>query len=370
MVGRGPGENEMDLSLAELAEFLSAHGLGGTVDGDPAVRISAVATLEDAVAGQISFLSNPKYEKDLATTRASAVLVKPEVTPPRKMNLIRTPDPYAAMTAAIVRLHGYREHPQWGISERASIAETARIGKNANIAPEVYVGSDVAIGDNVTLYPGVYIARRCRLGDNVTLFPHVVVYEDCVIGSRVTIHAGSIIGEDGLGYAPINEKWVKIPQIGNVVVGDDVEIGANCTIDRATLGSSVIGPGTKFSNLVAIGHGTKIGPDCLLVAQVGVAGSVTVGRHVTMAGQAGVVGHITIGDNAVVGAKAGVTSSVEPGVTVLGAPAVPIKDCRRQMAIIQKLPALKNEILRLRRELDQLTKQLADQTETSPPEPE
>jgi UDP-3-O-[3-hydroxymyristoyl] glucosamine N-acyltransferase len=346
------------ITLAELADFLASNGMPCRIDGDSAVRVSAVATLEDACDGQISFLSNPKYERDLGSTRASAVLVRPDVTAPRAMNLLRTPDPYAAVTAAIVRLHGYREHPSWGLSPKAYVAESAQVGKNANIAPEVYIGSGAVIGDNVTLYPGVYIARRCRIGDNVTLFPNVVVYEDSVLGSGVTVHAGSVIGEDGLGYAPVLDKWVKIPQIGNVVIGDDVEIGANCTIDRATLGSSVIGRGTKFSNLIAIGHGTKVGEDCLFVAQVGVAGSVNVGRHVTMAGQAGIVGHITIGDNATIGAKAGVTNHIEPGVTVLGAPAIPIKECKRQLAVVQKLPLMKKELLRLRQDVDRLMEQL------------
>ncbi|MCL2330287.1 MAG: UDP-3-O-(3-hydroxymyristoyl)glucosamine N-acyltransferase, partial [Phycisphaerae bacterium] len=223
-------------------------------------------------------------------------------------------------------------------------------------AAGVHIDDDVLIGDNATIYPGVYIARGTRIGNNVTLFPNVVIYESCVLGHNVTIHAGTVIGEDGLGYAPVKDKWIKIPQIGNVIIGDDVELGPNCTIDRATLGSTVIGSGTKFSNLVAIGHGTKVGEDCMFVAQVGLAGSVTVGRRVTIAGQAGVVGHITIGDHATIGAKAGVSNSVEPGVTVLGQPAVPINDCKRQLAVVQQLPKLKNEVKRLTREVDRLMK--------------
>jgi UDP-3-O-[3-hydroxymyristoyl] glucosamine N-acyltransferase len=222
----------------------------------------------------------------------------------------------------------------------------------------VHIDENVQIGDKATVYPGVFIARGCRIGKNVSLFPNVVIYENCVLGNRVTIHAGTVIGEDGLGYAPVKEKWVKIPQIGNVIIGNDVEIGPNCTIDRATLGSTTIGSGSKFSNLIAIGHGTRIGEDCMLVAQVGIAGSVIVGRHVTMAGQAGVVGHIQIGDNAVVGAKAGVTNSIEPDTTVLGQPAVPINDCKRQVAVVQRLPAIKKEVLRLRRDLEKLMKEL------------
>ncbi len=349
----------MTLTLSELSEFLAAQGFPCEIEGDPSTTVGSVATLEDAGEGQISFLSNPKYEKDLATTRASAVLVRPDVTCPAALNLLRTADPYAAVTATIVRLHGYREHPAWGRSERAFIHRTASLGKNANVAPGAHLDADVRIGNDATIYPGVYVARGVRIGSGVTLHPNVVIYEGCVLGDRVTIHANSVIGEDGLGYAPVREKWVKIPQIGNVVIGDDVEIGAGCTIDRATLGHTAIGSGTKFSNLIAIGHGTKIGEDCLFVAQVGLAGSVMVGRHVTMAGQAGVVGHITIGDNATVGAKAGVTNSVDPGVTVLGQPAVPINDCKRQMAVVQQLPELRNTIRRLQRELGELKKKLA-----------
>jgi len=350
----------MALTLDGLAEYLHSIGMPCQVDGDGTVVVHSVATLEEAVDGQISFLSNPRYEPHLESTRATAVLVRADVKTRRPMNLLRTPDPYAAVTAAIVRLHGYRKHPQWGVSDRAVISPEAQIGADANIAPNVYIDQGAQVGDHCTLYPGVYIARGTRIGHHAVLFPNVVIYENCVIGNNVTVHAGTVIGEDGLGYAPVNEKWVKIPQIGNVVIGDDVELGPNCTIDRATLGSTVIGSGTKFSDLVAIGHGTKVGEDCLFVAQVGLAGSVTVGRHVTIAGQAGVVGHITIGDNAVIGAKAGVSNSVEPGATVLGQPAVPINECKRQIAVMQQLPKLKNEIKRMRRELDRLMQLAGD----------
>lgn len=350
----------MILSLNDLTVYLHSVGIPCQVEGDGACEVSSVATLEEATPGQLSFLSNPKYEAYLETTNASAVLVRPDVATNRHVSLLRTPDPYAAVTAAIVRLHGYRSHPQWGVSPQAAISPEARIGANANIAPGVYIDAGAEIGDNATFYPGVYVARGTRIGRNVTLFPNVVIYENCVLGNNVTVHAGTVIGEDGLGYAPVKEKWVKIPQIGNVIIGDDVELGPNCTIDRATLGSTVIGSGTKFSNLVAIGHGTKVGDDCLFVAQVGLAGSVTVGRHVTIAGQAGVVGHITIGDNAVIGAKAGVSNSIEPGATVLGQPAVPITECRRQIAVMQQLPKLKNEIKRMRRELDRLLQLAAE----------
>lgn len=349
------------MTLTELAQYLASVGMPCELEGNGSVTVSSVATLEEAEEGQISFLSNPKYEKNLSTTRASAILVKPDLAVSRdNMNLLRTRDPYAAVTACIIRLHGYRQHPNWGVSEKAYIAESAQIGEQANIAPGAYISEDVQIGDRVVVYPGVYIARNTRIGNDVVLFPNVVIYDNCVLGDRVTLHAGTVIGEDGLGYAPVDNKWVKIPQIGNAVIGNDVEIGANCTIDRATLGNSEIGGGSKFSNLIAVGHGTKVGEDCMFVAQVGIAGSVTVGKHVTMAGQVGVVGHIHIGDNAVIGAKAGVTNTVEPNSTVLGQPAVPINDCKRQLAVVQRLPQIKKEVQRLRRDLDRLNKELEE----------
>lgn len=344
------------MTIKELSEYLAGVGFPCRIDGDAGLQVASVATLEDAGPDQLSFLANPKYQTMLATTAAGAVLVRPDVVIERRMTLLRTEDPYAAVTAAIVRLHGHRRHPRWGRSEAADIHDTAVIGARANIAPGAHIDRDVTIGPDATIYPGVYIARGTRIGEGCVLFPNVVVYEQCVLGNRVTVHAGTVIGEDGLGYAPVAGKWVKIPQIGNVVIGDDVEIGPNCTIDRATLGSTVIGTGTKFSNLIAIGHGTRIGEDCLFVAQVGLAGSVTVGRRVIIAGQAGAVGHISIGDDARIGAKAGVSNHVEPGVTVLGSPAVPINEARRQIAVTQQLPRLKNELRRLRQQVDHLLK--------------
>ncbi len=340
-------------TVSSLAEHLRESGFPCEVDGDDSVAIHAVNTLEDAGSGEISFLANPKYAAALRSTRASAVVV-PADCDDAPGTAIRAKDPYAAITAVIVRVHGARQHPRFGSCDRANIASTARVGEGANIAPGATIADNVIIGNRATVYPGCYVASDCRLGDDVVLFPNVVLYENTVLGHRVVIHAGTVIGEDGLGYAPVNGKWVKIPQVGYVEVGADVEVGSNCSIDRATLGRTLIGRGTKFSNLIAIGHGAKIGEDCLFVAQVGLAGSVTVGRHVTMAGQAGVVGHVTIGDHATVGAKAGVKNDIPGGITVLGQPAVPIAECKRQLAVVQQLPALKKRVRTLERELASL----------------
>lgn len=335
-------------SLAELCDILRQHHLPAEPFGE--AQIDRVATLEDADPGAISFLSNPKYERQLATTRASAVLVRPDVAAPQGLSLIRVADPYAAVTALIVELHGHRRHPPRRPHQaQATIAPTARVGDGCIIHPGVTIEDHVVVGRNAVLYPGVYLGPRARLGDDVTLYPNVVIYDDCVLGNRVTVHACTVIGNDGLGYAPVNGNWVKIPQIGHVEIADDVEIGANCAIDRATLGKTRIGRGTKFSNLIAIGHGTRIGESCMFVAQVGIAGSVTVGNGVVMAGQAGIVGHVRIGDRAVVGAKAGVINDVPDGETVLGAPAIPARTKKREAAIVGRLPEMRDALKELQR---------------------
>ena len=350
----------MSATLKQLCEELERVGMKPALRGDGQRVVTGVATLEDAGDGQISFLSNPKYEKLLTTTRAQAVVLKPDVAAPDSLDLIRVDNPYAAITALLVSLHGYREHrPVPPTPQHSHIAPSARIGKNATIHPGVTIADEVVIGDNAVIYPGCYVGPRCRIGDKLLLYPNVVIYDDTVVGDRVTIHAGTVVGNDGLGYAPVNGKWVKIPQIGTVELGDDVEIGSNCSIDRATVGKTRIGSGTKFSNLIAIGHGTQIGEHCMFVAQVGVAGSVNVGKHVTMAGQAGVVGHIQIGDNATVGAKAGVAHSVPAGETVLGQPAAPIGDARRRMALVGRLPDLNRTVKQLEKRIAELESKLA-----------
>ena len=346
----------MAYQLSALAEFVSQQGLPCKVDGDGARTITGVATLEDAGPDEVSFLANVKYEKVLQTTRAGAVIVAQDQRVPEGMTVLRTPDPYAAVTMVIVRAYGYRKHPNVGRDERAVIDASAVIGEGANIHHGVTIAEDVRIGRNVVIYPGCYIAGGCRLGDDCVLYPNVVIYDDCTLGDRVAIHAGSVIGEDGLGYAPVEGRWHKIPQVGVVQIGDDVEIGANCTIDRATLGKTVIDSGTKFSNLIAIGHGTKIGKDCMLVAQVGIAGSVNVGNHVTMAGKVGVAGHLTIGDNAQLAAMAGLMNDVPPDTKVAGQPAIPIKDAMRSFSLVQRLQAIHKQIKQLESQVAALEK--------------
>lgn len=345
------------MRLSELCSLLNRHGVPARLDGEDRV-VRGVNTLEGATDGEVSFLSNPKYIAAAQSTRASAILVKDNVVMPGGPVLVRCEDPYAAVTAAIIVLHGHRRHPSWGRHAGANIDPSARIGANPNIACGATIGANVAIGANCTIYPGCYIADGAVLGDDCTLFPNVVVYDHCVLGNRVTIHAGSVIGQDGLGYAPRGEKWLKIPQVGRTVLGDDVEIGANCAIDRATLGQTEIGSGTKFGNVVVVGHGTKIGPDCLFVGHVGLAGSATIGRHVTLAGQVGVAGHISIGDNVRVGAQSGVHTDVPEGQEILGSPAIPIAQSRRALYAVTQLPEWVRRVRDLEREVRELKERL------------
>lgn len=344
----------MPHALTALADYLDSQQMPCEIQGDASRRITAVATLEDAGPTEISFLANAKYEKALQTTRAGAVIVSKEQVVPEGMTVLRVPDPYAAVTLVIVHVHGFRQHAGAGIDERAVIDPSAQIGEGANIRHGVTVAANVQIGCNAVIYPGCYVGEGCRLGDDCTLYPNVVIYDGCRLGDRVTVHAGTVIGEDGLGYAPVDGRWQKIPQIGCVEIGDDVEIGSNCSIDRATLGRTVIGDGTKFSNLIAIGHGTKIGPHCMFVAQVGVAGSVNVGHHVTMAGKVGVAGHLTIGDGAQLAAMAGVMNDVPANTKVAGQPAIPIKDALRSFSFTARLPELARQLKQLEANFEEL----------------
>lgn len=349
-----------ELTLTELSGHLASSGLPNAIRGDGDVRLRGCNTLEGAGDGEVTFLANPKYRELVGTTRASAIIMKDDPALSPKIPQLICDDPYRALTMAVIRIHGYRRHPQWGRHPAAYVASSARVGANANLAPGAVIADGAVVGDNVTCYPGVFVGPRAVLGNDVTLYANVTIYDECRLGDRVTVHAGSVIGEDGLGYAPVGKKWVKIPQAGIVSLEDDVEIGANCTIDRATLGVTKIGAGTKFSNLVAVGHGCQVGSDCMFVAQVGLAGSVTVGRHVTIAGQAGVVGHLTIGDDAQVCAQAGVNSPVKAGSVVLGAPAAPVAEARRRYATFQKLPEMKAKMRQLEHEIAELRAAVAE----------
>jgi len=331
-------------TLGQIAEYV-----GGTVQGDPNVLIRATATLEGAQEGDISFLANRRYEKQLQTTRAGAVVVAEKTAAP--VSLLIVDDPYYAFSRVMVLLHGHRQHKDIGVSPRASISESAKIGADCHIHDFATIADNVKIGDRCIVYPCVYIGEGVEIGDDSIIYPNAAIYEDCRIGKRVIINANSTIGVDGFGYATHEGIHHKIPQVAGLVIEDDVEIGSCCGIERGALDDTIIGRGCKVGDLVTIGHGTKIGPHCLLVAQVGIAGSTTLGHHCVVGGQVGIVGHITIGNNVTVGAQAGVVNSIPDGETVLGAPAIDANQARRAYTVLQHLPQMRQDIRSLHNRL-------------------
>jgi UDP-3-O-[3-hydroxymyristoyl] glucosamine N-acyltransferase len=316
--------------LGEIVDFV-----GGVYAGDRNKAVSAVAPLADAREEQLSFLSNRKYAAQLAETKAGAILV-PRDLPDENERWIRVDDPYYAIARIMTRWFSTRPLPK-GVSPQACVASTARLGTNVAVGPFTTIGDSVVIGNNVTIFQGVSIEAGSRVGDDSIIYPNVVIYDGTRIGRRCIIHAGVVIGSDGYGFAMHEGKHHKIPQIGIVRIEDDVEIGAGTTIDRAALGETVIGEGTKIDNLVQIGHNVKVGKHCLLVSQVGIAGSTELGDHVFVAGQSGFSGHLKIGHRVQVAAKSAVLADVPDDTKVMGSPAMPFNEFARRHAALKRL---------------------------------
>jgi UDP-3-O-[3-hydroxymyristoyl] glucosamine N-acyltransferase len=318
------------VTLGELVDFV-----GGRYGGDRAHSVSGVAALADASSKQLTFLSNRKYAGQLTETKAGAILV-PKNLEGDDDRWIRVDDPYFALAKILTRWFSARPLPE-GVSSKASIAGSAKIGENVAVGPFTTIGDNVVIGNNVTIFQGVSIEAGSHIGDDCIIYPNVVIYDGTWIGRRCIVHAGVIIGSDGYGFALNQGKHHKIPQIGIVRVEDDVEIGAGTTIDRAALGETVIGEGTKIDNLVQIGHNVKIGKHCLLVSQVGIAGSTELGDYVAVAGQSGFSGHLKIGHRVQVAAKSAVLEDVPDDTKVMGSPAMPFKEFARRQAAVKRL---------------------------------
>ncbi|MHC4356633.1 MAG: UDP-3-O-(3-hydroxymyristoyl)glucosamine N-acyltransferase [Planctomycetota bacterium] len=346
-------------TLGELAEYVD-----GRVYGDPNVIIRSAATLGRAEEGDISFLTNRKYEKQLRSTKASAVIVGKDA-PAAAVPLLIAEDPYYAFMQVMVLLHGHRRHKKNGISQKASISDSAKIGADCHIHDFVVVEDEARIKDGCVIYPGSYIGQGVHIGSDSIVYPNVTIYGDCKIGNRVIINANSTIGQDGFGYATHRGVHHKIPQTGSVVIEDDVEIGACCGIEGGTLSDTVIGQGSKIGDLVTVGHGTRIGPHCLLVAQVGIAGSTTLGHHCTVGGQVGIVGHINIGNNVTIAAQAGVINNISDNKVVLGAPAVEANMGRRAYSMIQYLPEMRQSIRDLQNQIKRITPPAGDGSENA-----
>ncbi len=341
----------MEKNLKEIANFL-----GGRVIGNENAVVGGLGTLDEATEGQLTFLANPKYAAKVETTKATAVIVPPGAERYGK-NVIEVKNPYLAFAKLLTIFH-VKPHAPKGIMEGALVGKDVVTGEDITIYPGAYVADGVKIGNRVVLYPGVVLYEGVEIGDDVTLHANVTVREGCRIGNRAIVHGGVVIGSDGFGYAPDGKSYQKIPQIGVVVIEDDVEIGANTTIDRAALGVTLIKRGTKIDNLVQIAHNCIIGENCIIVSQTGISGSTKLGEHVTLGGQVGIVGHLDIGDNVMVGAKSGVHNSITAGQIYSGYPAFPHKEWLKAASVFSKLPEMRKTINNLEKRIQELESKL------------
>ncbi len=346
------------ITLQELA-----HLVGGKVEGDGALEVAGIASLEDAGEGEITFVADRKHASRLEKTRASAVILPPSL-PSVSIPAIRTSNPYLAYAKA-QSFFQERPYVPRGVDPRAFVGARVKMGKDVSIYPFVYVAEGCEIGDRVVLHPGVYLGDSVRLGEGSILYPNVAVMDRCILGKRVVIHAGTVIGSDGFGFARDGAAYVRIPQVGIVVVDDDVEIGANCCVDRAAMGKTWLKRGVRTDNLVQVGHNVTIGEDTILVAQVGIAGSTEVGDRAALGGQVGVIGHIKIGDGAMIGAQSGVAQDVAPGQILSGSPAFPHREWLKAQAVFPKLPEMKKLLGGLERRVRELEESAGRKTENS-----
>ena len=336
-------------TLGELAKHV-----GGRVYGDSNLVIRSASTLEQAVEGDITFLSNRKYTKYIRKTKATAVVVGEEFESPAALLLVD--DPYYAFTQIVILIYGHRKHKKSGISIKASVSQTAVLGKNTHVHDFVTVSDNTQIGDRCILYPGVFVGENVEIGDDCILYPNAVIYERCRIGSRVIIHANATVGEDGFGFATHQGEHHKIPHIGRAILEDEVEIGAGSGIERGAFDDTVIGKGTKIGDSVVIGHGTRVGPYCLLVPQVGVAGSTTLGHHCVAGGQVGISGHLNIGNRVTMAAQSGIGSDLSDGEVVLGSPAFDANKAKRAYLLLRSLPEMHKSLRKLEERLSDLEK--------------
>ncbi|MBY0245869.1 MAG: UDP-3-O-(3-hydroxymyristoyl)glucosamine N-acyltransferase [Sphingobacteriaceae bacterium] len=349
----------MQFTVTQISEFLN-----GTIEGDLNVTVNALSKIEEGVEGSICFLSNPKYENYLYTTKASIVIVSESLilSDKTQATLIRVKDPYNAFTQLLQLYHAHvaQSNEKKGIEQPSFIHPSAKIGNNVYIAAFSYIDENVTIGDNCKIHTQTYIGAQASLANDCTIYSGVKIYHNSQIGNRVTIHSNTVIGSDGFGFAPNKDgSYTKIPQIGNVIIEDDVEIGANSTIDRATMGSTFIRKGAKLDNLIQIAHNVEVGENTVIAAQSGVAGSTKVGSNVILGGQVGVSGHITVAKGSQVGAQAGINSSITAeNLKWHGSPAQPLSSWMKSSVILRKLPTLNNQITLLENKIKALEEAL------------
>jgi UDP-3-O-[3-hydroxymyristoyl] glucosamine N-acyltransferase len=346
----------MQFTAKQIAELIN-----GTIEGDPDVAVSSFGKLEEATAGQLAFLANPKYEEFLYSTNASVIIINSSLEIEKKLNatLIRVPDAYSAFAVVLTAYSEIAKANLTGIQDPSYISSSATLGENVFVGAFAYIGENVRIGKNVKIYPQVFLGDKVVIGDNSILYPGVKIHHDCEIGKNVCIHAGCVIGGDGFGYAPQKDgSFKKVPQIGNVMIEDDVEIGANTTIDRSTIGSTTIRAGAKLDNLIQIAHNVEVGMNTVIAAQSGISGSTKIGKNVMIGGQAGIVGHIQIADGTKINAQSGVAKSIKtPNTAVTGSPAYDYTQSLRSQILSRNLPNLEKRIKQLEELVEQLKKE-------------
>ena len=344
----------MEFSAKQIAEYI-----GGTIVGDEDATVHTFAKIEEGVTGALSFLSNPKYTHYIYDTKSSIVLVNNDFLPehPIKATLIKTENAYESL-AKLMTLYEESMPKKQGISPLASIAENAKIGKNVYIGSFACIEEGAEIGDNSSIHPHATVGCHAKIGSDTILYPNVTIYHDCRVGNHCILHAGAVIGADGFGFAPSPDGYEKIPQIGITVIEDNVEIGANTCVDRATMGATVIHAGTKLDNLIQIAHNVEIGSHTVIASETGVAGSAKIGEWCMFAGQVGVAGHIKVGDHVTVGAQSGIPGNTKSGQTLRGYPAIDPKQFARSAAIYKKLPDMYMELGRLQKEIEELKERL------------
>ena len=344
----------MEFSAKQIAEFIQ-----GTIVGDENATVHTFAKIEEGMPGAISFLSNPKYTHYIYDTQSSIVLVNKDFTPEKevKATLIKVDNAYESL-AKLLNLYEMSKPKKTGIDPLAYIAPTAKIGENTYIGPFACVGDNAVIGDNTSLHPHATVGSGAKVGSDCILYPHATVYHDCRIGNGCILHAGSVVGADGFGFAPSPEGYEMIPQIGIVILEDNVEIGANTCIDRATMGATVIHKGVKLDNLIQIAHNVEVGSNTVMASQVGIAGSTKVGEWCMFGGQVGLAGHIKVGDKVNCGAQSGIANNTKSGSTIMGSPAFEVKGFMKSSAAFKKLPEIYLELNAMKKELDELKKQL------------
>jgi len=342
----------MVFTAQQIADFLQ-----GTVVGNAEVKVSDFSKIEEGKPGTLTFLANPKYESYIYNTLADVVLVNDNFAPSQEIRatLIKVPNAYASL-AQLFQLAEKAKGKKSGTEPMSFVAESASIGDSAYIGAFSYISERAKIGSGAQIYPQVFVGEDVVIGDNVTLFPGVKIYAGCRIGNNCILHAGAVIGSDGFGFAPEGEKYNKIPQMGNVIVEDDVEIGANTTIDCATLGSTIIRKGVKLDNLIQIAHNVEIGDNTVMAAQCGIAGSSKIGKNCMFGGQVAVSGHITVGDRIRIGGQSGIANNQKSDQVLLGSPAIPAGDCARSYAVVKNLPGLQREVTSLKKEIEELKK--------------